>query len=273
MNGFTDAKEYALVHPAFPIYDDQPRAIFDPLVSSTRPLIRDEQLSACANRLGYLRIVLLQVFMVSLLISFSHFARADSVDYLAEKPQPQWLQLASLIDEEKRPVISANAKKVNTSWALAFDNDLLAPGHRDRDYTYGMNLTYSGTSAVDADISLKAPLAVIDEWFGADHLITKAMHNYSVEAGLYGFTPKELERTAVDESDRPYASLVYFSSSHEQIDTEQNLAWNTTLTIGVLGLGLVGDLQNSTHQKTESRGARGWNHQISDGGGRHASDP
>lgn len=266
MNGFTNTKEYVLAYPGFPVANNQPQAVFSPGAPIAQSAISDLDVTLSIDWLVYLRAILLQVFAVSLLIGASHFAHAESADYLADKPQAEWLQLASLIDNEKRPVISASAKKVNTSWALAFDNDLLAPGHRDRDYTYGMNLTYSGTSAEDADISLKAPLAAIDSWLGTDHLATSGVNNYSVEAGLYGFTPKELERTTINESDRPYASLVYLSSSHEQIDTDQNVAWNTTLTIGVLGLGFVGDLQNAAHQQTASEGARGWNHQISDGG-------
>jgi hypothetical protein len=218
------------------------------------------------KRLFYWRAIFLQLFVVSLLISFAGFARADKSDYLADQPQPKWLQLASLVENEKRPLLTADIKRATSSWALAFDNDLLAPGHRDRDYTYGMNLTYSGERAVDADISLKTTLVIIDSAIGVDSWVAKPRHNYSLEAGLFGFTPKELERKDINESDRPYASLVYFSSSHEQIDIEKNVAWNTTLTLGVLGLSFVGDLQNAAHQETAGENARGWNHQISDGG-------
>lgn len=216
--------------------------------------------------LFYLQAILVQVFALSLLFAFSDFARADNSVYLANQPQPQWLQVAALVDEEKRPVISSELKPVKTSWAIAFDNDLLAPGDRDRDYTYGMNLTYSGTSAEDADISLKTPLRAIDSLLGVDELAVHSRDSYSVETGLYGFTPKELERETINESDRPYASLVYLSSSHEQIDIDNNVAWNSTLTIGVLGLSWVGDLQNTAHRETAGKNARGWNHQISDGG-------
>lgn len=278
MNGFTNAREYALVHAGFPTLETQPQAVFDFTATVVQSFPCDLETSSfstapafskvplLSNWLVYSRAILLQVFVVSLLIGASHFAHADNTDYLADQSQAQWLQLASLIDNEKRPIIFTDGRKVSSSWALALDNDLLAPGHRDRDYTYGMNLTFSGASAADADISLKTPLAVIDSWFATDHLVANAVNNYSVEAGLYGFTPKELERTTINESDRPYASLVYLSSSHEQIDADQNVAWNTTLTIGVLGLGFVGDLQNVAHQETAGKTARGWNHQISDGG-------
>lgn len=269
MNGFTNTreytKEYVLSLGRVPVSNKvQFAPVGTPILAAET--LCDAPAKSATDWLFYARAVLLQVFVVSLLISYSHFARAESADYLADKSGAQLLQLAALIDNEKRPQISAEGKKVQTGWALAFDNDLLAPGHRDRDYTYGTNLTYSGANAADADISLKAPLAVIDSWLGNDQRTENALHNYSIEVGLYGFTPKELERTTINETDRPYASLVYFSSSHEQVDLNKNVAWNTTLTIGVLGLDFVGNLQNAAHQETEGKSARGWNHQISDGG-------
>ena len=38
------------------------------------------------------------------------------------------------------------------------------------------------------------------------------------------------------------------------------------MTLGVLGLDLVGDIQNEVHRATGSEQAKGWNNQISDGG-------
>jgi len=214
--------------------------------------------------LEYLRIICLQVFAISLLLAVSYSARADENSFRV-KPDSN-LHLAALVDDEKRTTLFTDAKKISSSWAFAMDNDFLAPGHRDRDYTFGLNLTYSGSNAEDAAISLKAPLGVIDKWLGLDKLVSSPRNNYSVELGLFGFTPQELESDIINETDRPYASLVYFSSSHERIDVEKNVAWNSTLTIGALGLGWVGDLQNEVHKQISASDARGWDNQISDGG-------
>lgn len=247
----------------------------DVIELSSVPSKASERSAACGKAQGFevlvfLRALLLQFFAGVLLISTAHYVRAEPADYFADKPKNEWLQLAQSVEDEKRPYLSRDPQKSKTSWALAFDNDLLAPGHRDRDYTYGTNLTYSGASVVDAPVSLKSPLAGINALLGVDKWIggssTSNADNYSVEVGLYGFTPKELERTTINETDRPYASLVYFSSSHEHIDSENNVAWNATLTLGVLGLGIVGDLQNAAHRETEGKDARGWDHQVSDGG-------
>lgn len=270
MNSFINIPTYFSTDNEFVLSESQPRAnvkqVNTTAIDHHSGFASGWELTTHSRGLFYLRAIFLQVFAFSLLLAFGQFAQADNTPYLAVPPQAQWLQLAALIDEEKRPVISSEQKPVSTSWAIAFDNDVLAPGNRDRDYTYGMNLTYSGASAIDADISLKTPLAIVDSWLGVDHLAANARNNYSVEIGLYGFTPNELERETINETDRPYASLVYLSSSHEQIDLDKNVAWNSTLTVGVLGLSWVGDLQNAAHRETAGKDARGWNHQISDGG-------
>ena len=45
-----------------------------------------------------------------------------------------------------------------SSWAVAFDNDILVPGSRDQDYTYGLNVTFSGSRAAKHWASLHRPL-------------------------------------------------------------------------------------------------------------------
>jgi hypothetical protein len=214
--------------------------------------------------LEYVRIICLQIFAISVLVAVSYSAQAS--DNSLRVDSSSRLKLAALVDDEKQPLLFTEGKKISSSWAFAMDNDFLAPGHRDRDYTFGMNLTFSGSNAEDAAISLKAPLGVIDRWLGIDKLATNPLNNYSVELGLFGFTPDGIESETINETDRPYASLVYFSSSHERIDVDKNVAWNSTLTIGALGLGWVGGLQNEVHKQISANVARGWDSEISDGG-------
>jgi len=60
--------------------------------------------------------------------------------------------------------------------------------------------------------------------------------------------------------------LVYAASTRTLLDRPRKTAWNSTLTIGALGLSLVGDLQDSIHDMTNSTKPLGWGNQISDGG-------
>ncbi len=270
MNIAVKEKPFLILKAEHQANNDSRRVIFNranEFLSLQKNLqINDIEIIKLPKILLVFQAIFLQIFAISLLLTFSSFVSANESPYIELEQKPQWLQLASLIEEEKRSVNFSKHRKIHSSWAFAFDNDLLAPGHRDRDYTYGRNLTYSGITAIDAGISLKAPLAIIDRWLGLQQLTNNVQNNYSVETGLYGFTPKNITQEQINESDRPYASIIYLSSSHEQLNADNNVAWKTTLTLGVLGLGIAGELQNVAHEQVSGKEARGWNHQISNGG-------
>jgi hypothetical protein len=211
--------------------------------------------------------LLVQAIVISLLIGASSFTWAAQNAYLAPQ-QPEWLQVATLVDDEKQPLLHLHDQptKPTSSWAFAFDNDLLVPGHRDQDYTYGLNFTQTGESARAASFSLNKSLVVIDDLIGFNHSSLSTQETFSREIGAFGFTPEDITVSEANPNDRPYASLVYLSGSREQVDLVDNVAWKSTLTIGALGLNLVGELQNVAHQGTNGKTAQGWNNQISDGG-------
>ena len=194
-------------------------------------------------------------------------ASAAEIPY-REAPKEDWLQLASLVEEEKRPLVHLNNDRhpLTRSWALAFDNDIFVPGGRDQDYTYGINLTQSGEGARKAFLSLNKPLMAIDRWLGNQHQSIGTRETFSREIGVYGFTPENITIAYPNPADRPYASLVYLSSSREQVDFVNNVAWKSTLTLGALGLAFPGELQNAVHEVTSSDKPQGWDNQISDGG-------
>ncbi|GBF28622.1 hypothetical protein MnTg03_00182 [bacterium MnTg03] len=153
-----------------------------------------------------------------------------------------------------------------SSWALAFDNDTWVPGSRDQDYTYGINFTLAGNQAVNQWASLHKPLGWIDNLIDLDGRVDQGIEARKIEYGLFGFTPEDISQTAVQLDDRPYAGLVYVSSSHEIYDSLHEVSWQSTLTLGIIGLSLVGDLQESIHSATDSNKPMGWDNQISNGG-------
>lgn len=211
--------------------------------------------------------VVIQLIALSLLISISSFADAKTADYLRPQ-QPEWVQLAAVVDEETRPQLQLDNSDTNNSrsWAFAFDNDFLVPGHRDQDYTYGLNFTQTGPSTAESNAGLNHILARIDDLLGNTHTSISQQEIISREIGAFGFTPEDISVSTANPEDRPYASLVYLSSTREQIDFIENVAWKSTLTVGALGLGVVGELQNLVHEATAGNEAQGWDNQISEGG-------
>lgn len=209
--------------------------------------------------------------LVSLLIMAEPAgAQGSQADVAPGTRTPDPLQVAWLIEDQKRPVAPIRSlpyeEPDRSSWALAIDNDILALGGKDQDYTYGFNFTYTGQSATLGGYSLDTPLSGLDRAFGFEHLSPVGVSKHSLEAGVFGFTPNELDVAEPLFDDRPYASLVYLANARERLDIRNRVAWKSTLTLGVLGLDVVGDVQNETHSIVGGTPARGWDHQISDGG-------
>lgn len=162
---------------------------------------------------------------------------------------------------------TGNERHDKQAWAVSMDNDLFVPAGSDRDFTAGFALTYSGRPGVKHWQGLDNSLAVLDRLHGLDaegresSLVTPA-----IEIGAYGFTPENIEARAVQQDDRPYASLIYLSASRIYQTDGGRDAWSSAVTIGVLGADVFEDAQNAVHSVTSSDKSRGWDHQVSDGG-------
>ncbi|MBM7333060.1 MAG: lipid A deacylase LpxR family protein [Alcanivorax sp.] len=179
------------------------------------------------------------------------------------------VQLAQLDRDERtprRPRPAPRQEPERESWSFAFDNDALVPTGRDQDYTYGLSFSYTGRDARDAWYSMNPLLTGLDRLFGVDGRAPENIDGHSIEFGLFGFTPEAKEVAEPLYNDRPYASLIYLSQSRTQIDRQNNVAWYSSLTVGALGLAIVGNGQNAVHKVIGSERAEGWDHQVSDGG-------
>src|SRR5690606_4778165 len=66
--------------------------------------------------------------------------------------------------------------------------------------------------------------------------------------------------------DRPYANLAYVSSSHLVHDPSNGVAYQSSLTLGALGMPWVERLHRTVHVAFGSREPKGYAHQISEGG-------
>jgi hypothetical protein len=148
--------------------------------------------------------------------------------------------------------------------SLTLDEHLFVNPRADEDYNGGGELTLSGARAATW-LSLDPLLGWIDRPFGL-----KPEHagepSRALAAGLLIFTPKDLTATSTVKGDRPYASLFFVSNGRRYVPAGSSVAYDSTLTLGALGLESADGVQSALHRLVGSVPPRGWSHQISAGG-------
>jgi hypothetical protein len=151
---------------------------------------------------------------------------------------------------------------------LVLDEHLLTDGARDQDYNGGGEVTFSGRRAGFIGRTLDRALGFVDckafELSRLGGLQGRSGHAFAV--GLLVFTPRDLGARGVVRGDRPYASLFFLSAGRRYASSEGAVAYDTSLTVGVLGLSAAGAVQRALHYLTGSVHPMGWSHQISAGG-------
>jgi len=218
-----------------------------------------------------IRSLLTVTFFFSLInkISAETETPLQNVAYQEEKKSS--ISMIGRIDDEKRPhkkwVWETETEPYDTGWALYVDNDLFAMRSDDQDYTGGASLTLSGGRAKDYWYSLNSTLEITDDLSGFSTFHSandRQLH--SLEIGFTVFTPSDIRNIENQPNDRPYASLLYLSNTHESIDLDDDTALVSSFTLGLLGSKLVQNVQTQIHKLTGSEKPVGWQNQISDGG-------
>jgi hypothetical protein len=155
----------------------------------------------------------------------------------------------------------------DSGWALYIDNDAMAPVGTDRDYTGGFSLTWSGRRAQQAALSLDGWRAALERLIGVDRFYAdRAFSRHNLETGLTVFTPGHLSDPDEQVGDRPYASVIYLANTGVEVVPEREVAYLSTLTLGVIGAPFVANLQRGLHRTLGDPKPVGWKNQISDGG-------
>jgi hypothetical protein len=161
----------------------------------------------------------------------------------------------------------AAAEPSSAGWTLHVDNDLFALADRDRDYTAGVAFSLGGDSARKRAPVLFRALDGFDDALALGPFAPNGhVEGHALELGLLLFTPQDLAAPQPLLDDRPYASLFYVSGTRLRHDEERGVAYQTSLTLGVLGLPLAGALHRAVHDAFGSVQPRGYDHQISAGG-------
>ena len=166
---------------------------------------------------------------------------------------------------------AANAletEKDNSSWALYLDNDLFVMGEQDSGYTGGMGYKISGSRVLSNPLSTFGVLDWLNQatCFDSSYSGQSNRKIRSMEFGLTLFTPEYLDVRKALPDQHPYASLFFVNSSQMVVLPEQYLSYQSSISIGVLGLSVGGDLHESLHDLFNAEDPQGWNNQISAGG-------
>lgn len=165
------------------------------------------------------------------------------------------------------PGLAACDETLERAWVIQIDDDFLALSRHDRDYTAGASFTLLRDSTDHRRLPLALALERIDGLIrfprrGLEH----EQLGHSLEAGARLFTPRHLEAEGVLADDRPYATLAYLTSSRFAVGPDENTVLQSSLTVGLLGLPLLGSLHRGLHDLIGSPLPNGYGHQISEGG-------
>lgn len=152
-----------------------------------------------------------------------------------------------------------------TGSIVYLDNDALSAAQRDEDYTGGLAITLAGRRTREWPVSIDPVLGLVDQALalaGRDGVFEL----HSAQLGAIAFTPAEVDVAEVIPGDRPYASLLYWAAGRMYLREAQRAAYHSSVSIGMLGLEAVPELQRALHAVIGVSEPRGWAHQISDGG-------
>jgi hypothetical protein len=151
---------------------------------------------------------------------------------------------------------------------IVLDEHLLTNGSRDQDYNGGGEFTFSGEHTGPIGRVLDRALGFIDEkTCPRSRFVSPGWElGHAFALGLILFTPRDLRAQQVITGDRPYASLFFLSAGRRYVSADADVAYNSSLTVGMMGLAAAGSVQRALHSLTGSVQPQGWSHQVSAGG-------
>ncbi len=152
--------------------------------------------------------------------------------------------------------------------SIIFDEHLLTDPTHDRDYNGGGEVTFSGDTALHRGHWLDELLNFMDQQLGIGRSCStnEWLPAHALAVGLLVFTPGDLQARQVVLGDRPYASLFFVSIGRRYNTSNPNVVYDSSLTVGMLGLAAAESVQHALHRLTDSTQPQGWSHQISAGG-------
>lgn len=201
------------------------------------------------------------VVLVSCLANGPSVSMADAAE---DREQPAGMEAAPSHEHCLVP------DAAHFGWSLRLDDDGFAAHNReDRDYTAGLSFTFYDPSERRLTAAVRKALRWMDKSTGfaqSDACESGLQRTQISDFGLVLFSPDEIGRVHPSDADRPYANLLYFSSSHYALTAEQSVMRQSTMTIGFLGTPAAEAIHSGVHKVLGSQDPRGYSQQISNGG-------
>jgi hypothetical protein len=153
-------------------------------------------------------------------------------------------------------------------YAIQLDNDLFSGAHRDQDYSWGGAVTYASPRPGPLMRPLHSTRRFLDRWLAPDESDRRAWdpEQQATQIGILAMTPETLKSPDPLYTDRPFASLVFVTSSEVRVLGGGDRARFSSLTLGALGLRAAEDIHRGIHIAVGDERPLGWEHQISAGG-------
>jgi hypothetical protein len=153
-------------------------------------------------------------------------------------------------------------------YAFQLDNDLFSTAHRDQDYSWGAAFTYASPHPGMLMRPLHAVRDKLDDWLVPDESESGrwAPEQQATQMGILAMTPSTLRSAEPLYKDRPYANLVFVTSSELRVLDGGTRARFSSFTFGMLGLHIAEELHTKVHRAIGNEIPLGWDHQISAGG-------
>lgn len=139
------------------------------------------------------------------------------------------------------------AEPVNTGWVLVMDNDALVSSSRDEDYTGGVSVGLGGNRVTKYRFSLNPALTWVNKKLHLDGGRQPATLDHMMRFGLALFTPDLGSTGGPRVGDRPFANLLFLENAQIRVDANRNRAYQTTLTLGILGTDIGEAVQDAIH--------------------------
>lgn len=162
----------------------------------------------------------------------------------------------------------AQADDDSGGYAIQIDNDLFSTAHRDQDYSWGGAFTYASPHPGKLMRPLHSVRDKLDDWLVPDESESGrwAPEQQATQIGILAMTPETLRSPDPLYNDRPFANLIFLTSSELRVLDGGTRARFSSFTFGMLGLHAAAELHRRVHRAIGNEIPEGWDHQISAGG-------